>query len=90
MNLPIDKLKIDRSFILNMEEDKRGAAIVSAIIAMAHSLGLTVIAEGVEKASHLQLLKTMHCDIVQGFHISQPLSADKFARFMNDPARRTA
>jgi diguanylate cyclase (GGDEF)-like protein len=90
MNLPIDKLKIDRSFILNMEEDKRGAAIVSAIIAMAHSLGLSVIAEGVEKESHLQLLRTMHCDIVQGYYISRPLPADRFARFMSDPARRSA
>jgi EAL domain-containing protein (putative c-di-GMP-specific phosphodiesterase class I) len=90
MNLPIDKLKIDRSFILNMEEDKRGAAIVSAIIAMAHSLGLSVIAEGVEKESHLQLLRTMHCDIVQGYYISHPLPADRFARFMTDPARRSA
>jgi len=90
MNLPIDKLKIDRSFILNMEGDKRGAAIVSAIIAMAHSLGLSVIAEGVEKESHLQLLRTMHCDIVQGYHISHPLPADRFARFMTDPARRSA
>jgi EAL domain-containing protein (putative c-di-GMP-specific phosphodiesterase class I) len=89
MNLPIDKLKIDRSFILNMECDKRGAAIVSAIIAMAHSLGLAVIAEGVEKESHVQLLKTMHCDIVQGFHISRPLTADRFEQLIRQPVQRS-
>ena len=90
MNLPIDKLKIDRSFIRNMEHDKRGAAIVSAIIAMAHSLGLSVIAEGVEKESHIQLLKTMHCDIVQGYFISHPLPAADFEQLMSSPGQRTA
>jgi diguanylate cyclase (GGDEF)-like protein len=89
MNLPIDKLKIDRSFILNMECDKRGAAIVSAIIAMAHSLGLAVIAEGVEKESHVQLLKTMHCDIVQGFHVSRPLTADRFEQLICQQIQRS-
>jgi EAL domain-containing protein (putative c-di-GMP-specific phosphodiesterase class I) len=90
MNLPIDKLKIDRSFIMNMEQDKRGAAIVSAIIAMAHSLGLSVIAEGVERESHMRLLKTMHCDIAQGYYISRPLQADKFEQLMVDPEQSTA
>ena len=90
MNLPIDKLKIDRSFIQNMESDKRGAAIVSAIIAMAHSLGLSVIAEGVEKEAHVQLLKTMHCDIVQGYFISHPLPAREFEQMMSSPAQLSA
>ncbi|MDX1698453.1 MAG: EAL domain-containing protein, partial [Thiohalobacterales bacterium] len=89
MNLPIDKLKIDRSFIMNMEQDKRGAAIVSAIIAMSHSLGLSVIAEGVERESHMQLLKTMHCDIVQGFHVSRPLTADRFEQLIGQPVQRS-
>ena len=90
MNLPIDKLKIDRSFIRNMEKDKRGAAIVSAIIAMAHSLGLSVIAEGVEKKSHIDLLNTMHCDIAQGYFISHPLPARDFERMMSNPEQRSA
>ena len=90
MNLPIDKLKIDRSFILNMEKDKRGAAIVSAIIAMAHTLGLTVIAEGVETKSHLQLLKTMHCDMIQGFYIAHAMPASEFEDYLNSPEQRQA
>ncbi|MEN8106725.1 MAG: EAL domain-containing protein [Pseudomonadota bacterium] len=90
MNLPIDKLKIDRSFILNMEKDKRGSAIVSAIIAMAHTLGLTVIAEGVETKSHLQLLKTMHCDMIQGFYIAHAMPASEFEDFLDSPEQRHA
>ncbi|MGD8618949.1 MAG: EAL domain-containing protein [Gammaproteobacteria bacterium] len=80
MRLPLDKLKIDRSFIQNLDKDARGKAIVSAIIAMAHSLDLEVIAEGIEEVAHLELLRGMKCDIVQGYHIARPMPAIEFEK----------
>lgn len=82
MRLPLDKLKIDRSFIQNIDKDARGKAIVSAIIAMAHSLELEVIAEGIEEASHLEMLRGMKCDIVQGFYIARPMPAIEFEKMI--------
>lgn len=77
MKLPLDKLKIDQSFIRGMEKDDRGTSIVEAIIAMSHSLGLTVIAEGVEEEVHVDLLREMKCDILQGYYISRPMPAHR-------------
>jgi diguanylate cyclase (GGDEF)-like protein len=90
MKLPFDRLKIDQSFIRNLKTETKGAAIVSAIISMSHSLGMSVIAEGVEEAEHMQALLQMHCDHVQGFYISRPLPADKFEDFMQDRAKQSA
>ena len=90
MKLPIDKLKIDKSFIQNIKADTSGASIVSAIIAMAHSLKLSVIAEGVELEEHMQLLRKMHCDMVQGYFIARPLPASEFEAMMADRLRRRA
>ena len=90
MQLPLNKLKIDRSFVVNMdvsvdenENDKgKGTAIVSAIIAMAHSLDLEVIAEGVEEVAQLQLLRKLKCDIVQGYYIARPMPASEFEQLV--------
>jgi diguanylate cyclase (GGDEF)-like protein len=82
MRLPLDKLKIDRSFIQNLDKDVRGKSIVSAIIAMAHSLDLKVIAEGIEEAKHLELLRKMQCDIVQGYYIARPMPAIEFEKML--------
>ncbi len=71
--LPIDTLKIDRSFTSNLPEDHKGVAIVQAIVAMGHSLGLRVMAEGVETHAQLHMLREMHCDEFQGFLFSKPL-----------------
>jgi len=90
MKLPIDKLKIDKSFIMDMKPDTRGASIVSAIIAMAHSLDLSVIAEGVEQEEHLQLLRRMHCDLIQGYLIAQPLPAGEIEQLIIDNLKRRA
>jgi len=90
MKLPFDRLKIDQSFIRNLKTETKGAAIVSAIISMSHSLGMSVIAEGVEEAEHMQDLLQMHCDQVQGYYISRPLPADKFEDFMRDRAKQRA
>jgi len=90
MKLPFDKLKIDQSFILNLKTETKGTAIVAAIINMAHSLGMQVIAEGVEQREHMQTLLQMHCDHVQGFYISRPMPARKFEDFARHIARQSA
>lgn len=86
--LPINTLKIDRSFIIDLtspEESLRSQALVRAIIAMAHSLSLKVIAEGVETLEQLNCLRTLDCDIIQGYLISRPIPATEFAaKFLVD------
>ena len=71
-SFPLKKLKIDRSFILNMK-DKKNLEIVRATIAMSHALNLSVLAEGVETRENFNILKTLECDIIQGYLFSQPL-----------------
>ena len=70
---PISELKIDKSFIKHLSEDSANYSIVSATITMAHDLGIKVVAEGVEEANVLELLKTMGCDRVQGYFYSRPV-----------------
>lgn len=71
--LPIDVLKIDRSFILDLPFEKDACAVVDAIISMAKSLGITVLAEGVETKEQLDYLKSRKCDIVQGYYFAKPM-----------------
>jgi diguanylate cyclase (GGDEF)-like protein/PAS domain S-box-containing protein len=72
---PLDKLKIDQSFICDITQDGNDAALVRAIIAMGHHLGMRVVAEGVETIAQYGYLKRNHCDEFQGFYFSRPLSA---------------
>lgn len=81
-SLPIDSLKIDRSFVRDITTDHRDAEIVSAILAMAHTLNLKVIAEGVETKEQLDFLQSHNCDVAQGFLISYPLTGEEIVRFM--------
>ena len=76
---PVDSLKVDRSFIRDVPQNTDDVAITQAIIAMAHSLGLKVIAEGVETEEQLDFLRKLKCDQVQGYIFSEPIPADEFA-----------
>ncbi|MEO5680879.1 MAG: EAL domain-containing protein, partial [Acidimicrobiales bacterium] len=73
-----DFLKVDRSFIAGLGVDRHDSAIVAAVINLAHTLGLFVIAEGVESEAQVDRLRQLGCDLVQGFVISKPLPADEF------------
>jgi diguanylate cyclase (GGDEF)-like protein len=81
-DLPIDELKIDRSFIAHMTDDRRSAAIVRSTIELAHALHLEVVAEGVEHEHALTMLAAFGCDFAQGYHFSRPLPAAPFAEFV--------
>lgn len=82
--LSIDRLKIDQSFIQNMPDDSDSTLIVKAIIAMAHSLNLSVVAEGVKTQDQYELLQELDCDEVQGYVISPPLPTDEFSNYLQD------
>ncbi len=81
-HFPINVLKIDRGFMTNITSDPSDAALVKSVIDMAHTLGYEVIAEGVEEASQLALLKEYGCDLFQGYYFSKPLMANEFADFL--------
>ena len=87
----IDKLKIDQSFVRDIQHDPDDAAIVTAIIGLAHSLGFQTIAEGVEPQEQLDFLRAQHCDEIQGYFYSKPVPAEAFARLLaGEQARLTA
>jgi diguanylate cyclase (GGDEF)-like protein/PAS domain S-box-containing protein len=74
--LPIDELKVDRSFVAPLGRRERTNAIVESIVQLAHAVGLGVVAEGVEHAAQVELLQEMGCDFAQGYHFARPLAAD--------------
>ena len=78
---PFDILKIDRSFINGVTLNKSDCNLVKAIIAMSHSLGLVVVAEGVETKEQLTLLNELGCDVVQGYYYSKPIPAKQLLDF---------
>jgi diguanylate cyclase (GGDEF)-like protein len=86
--LPIDTVKLDRSFVNGATTDPDDAALVMAIVTLAHNLRLTVIAEGVETAEQLSFLRLLRCDEGQGYLFSKPVPADVFASSLRDPKRR--
>jgi EAL domain-containing protein (putative c-di-GMP-specific phosphodiesterase class I) len=74
--MDVDELKIDKSFVLQLASDEGNATIVRSTIELGHNLGLRVVAEGVEDAVALEMLRTWGCDVAQGYFLSRPLPAD--------------
>ncbi len=83
-DLPVDVIKIDRSFVGRAHLDVAGEAILQAIVGMARALGLSVVAEGVETEEQLELVRKLGCDSVQGFLFHGPLAADVVERLLNE------
>ena len=82
--LPIDKIKIDRSFVRDITSDQRDAAISKGLISMAHHLKLKVIAEGVETEAQVGFLKKHHCDEFQGYYFAKPMAWEQLQQFLQD------
>ena len=78
--LPVDELKIDKSFVSHMAADDNDAAIVRSTIGLAHDLGLRVVAEGIEDQATWDLLTELGCDVAQGYAIGRPAAASEVAR----------
>ena len=80
--LPVDEIKIDKSFVTSMLEDPTDMTIVRTIIDLAHNLDMTVLAEGVEDAATADRLRSFGCDRAQGYHIGRPMPAPDLARLL--------
>ena len=80
--VPVDGVKIDRSFVADVLQDPDDLALTTAIIAMAHSLGIIVVAEGVEQEGQYDILRERGCDLAQGFWLGRPLSTEEFSRLL--------
>jgi EAL domain-containing protein (putative c-di-GMP-specific phosphodiesterase class I) len=82
-DLPIDELKLDRSFVTPMLGDPRAQALVSSTICLAHSLGLSMVAEGIEDGATYAMLTKLDCDEGQGYYMSKPLPAHEFEAWLS-------
>lgn len=82
--LPVQSLKLDKSFVMNLETDGNNKAISQAAISLGHDLGFKVVAEGVETAEQEQFLKSSNCDLLQGYYFSKPQKADEIEKFIKD------
>ena len=81
--LPIDTLKIDRSFVNELPKNNNDLAIATAIVALGHSLGLTVVAEGIETEAQADALLNLGCDIGQGYLYAKPMPADRIEQYLS-------
>lgn len=82
--LPIDKIKIDKSLIMNLEKNYKNLMIIKSIITMSHSLNIKIVAEGIETEKQLEILKELECDFIQGYLIGKPMDAVNFEdKFIN-------
>lgn len=84
IKLPVSELKIDKSFVKNVDTNKDDEVVVRSTIDLAHNLGLTVVAEGVEDEAAMEILRKYNCDIAQGYLISKPLPVAEFEEFLNN------
>jgi diguanylate cyclase (GGDEF)-like protein len=87
--LPVDELKIDKSFVMTMDRDAADRAIVASTSALGHSLGLRVVAEGVESAAAGAVLAAIGCDLAQGFHFSPPVPGDQIPDLVRNAVSRS-
>jgi EAL domain-containing protein (putative c-di-GMP-specific phosphodiesterase class I) len=87
---PVDELKIDRSFVRNLEDNADDAAIVSAVIGLARNMGLTVVAEGVETQGQAARLLSMGCHLGQGYHFAKPMAGSRVPWFLAHAPKRLA
>lgn len=85
--LPVNAVKIDKSFVIDMLKNADSAAIVRATVVLAHDLGLKVVAEGIENQETWNRLAALGCDVAQGYHISKPLPAEQFKKWFDERAR---
>lgn len=81
---PIDRIKIAQEFVLDINRDPGDAAIVETIIAMAHGLGLDIVAEGVETEAQLEFLRSRRCQVMQGYYFGRPMPAENFIEYLSD------
>ncbi len=88
--LPVNELKIDKAFVMAMEKEAGAATIVRSTIELAHNLGLTVVAEGVEDAAILDHLRRLHCDDAQGYHLGRPMPAAQLGAWLAQRAAVSA
>ena len=86
---PVDRLKVDKSFVRDIDSDPDDAAIVRAIITLGHALGLKVVAEGVETQAHLEFLREHNCDELQGYYFSRPVPAGEIEAMLRAMAEYT-
>ena len=87
--LPINTLKIDRSFVIDMTASPEGLALVSTIINLAHALKLNAVAEGIETEEQARLLRLLNCDEMQGYLFSKPVAAETFeTKFLTSSSAR--
>jgi EAL domain-containing protein (putative c-di-GMP-specific phosphodiesterase class I) len=89
-NIPADELKIDRSFVINMATDPVDAVLVRSAVTLAHSLGLRVVAEGVENGGSLEFLRAMGCDLAQGYFIARPMPLAELLAYLGRRERRAS
>ena len=83
--LPIDRIKIDRSFVRDVTTDRFDAAIIDGVVAMAGKMGLEVLVEGVETAEQLGYLQQRHCDYFQGYYFAHPMPLSVLLEFLHNP-----
>jgi len=83
--LPVSCIKIDKSFVQNIQSDRDSSVIVKSIIDLSHNLGLKVVAEGVESAAAKEILRSFECDEGQGYHFCRPITAEMMTKFLLDP-----
>jgi diguanylate cyclase (GGDEF)-like protein len=88
--LPVDEIKVDRSFVRDMASDHSNYVLVESTVDLGHNLGLVVVAEGVEDDSTVQALHDLGCDIAQGYHFARPLDPEAFTEFLSHRAERPA